>query len=103
MKVVSQARLKCGLLSVSCTGEVSESNLHCGWLDLACETRSIDVHSSRGLGRRRSLGKVPLRVELEDEGTKWVVGRSSETVDSSPSTESLDSWAAAPSVDFSLS
>ena len=85
------------MLSVSCTGEVTESNLHCGWLDLGCETRSIDVHNSRGLGWRRSLEKVPLRVELEDEGTEWVVGRS---------TESMDSWAAAPStesVDFSLS
>ena len=52
------------------------------------------------------LEKVPLRVEPErllDEGIGWVVGRSTETVDSSPSTESMDSWAAAPwteSVDF---
>ena len=51
------------------------------------------------------LEKVPLRVEPErplDKGTGWVVGRSTETVDSSPST---DSWAAAPwtePVDFSL-
>ena len=38
--------------------------------------------------------------------TAWVVGRSTETVDSSPSTESMDSWAAAlltELVDFSLS
>ena len=54
------------------------------------------------------MEKVPLRVEPEcplDEGTEWVVGRSSEMVDSSPSTESMDSWAAVPwteSVDFSL-
>ena len=67
------------------------------------------MYSSRGLGGGRSLEKVPLRVEPEcllDEGTEWVVGRSTETVDSSPSTESMDSWAAAPwteSVDFSLS
>ena len=41
-----------------------------------------------------------------DDWTEWVVGCSTETVDSSPSTESMDSWAAAPwteSVDFSLS
>ena len=52
---------------------------------------------SRGLGR---LEKVPLRVEPEHpldegtismEGTEWVVGFSTETVDSSPSTESMDS------------
>ena len=67
----------------------------------------IGVHSSRGLGGPRSLEKVPLRVEPErplEEGTEWVVGRSTETVDSSPSTESMDFWAAAPwteSVDFS--
>ena len=45
------------------------------------------------------MGKIPLRIEPErplDEGTEWVVGRSTETVDSSPSTESMDSWAAAP-------
>ena len=59
-------------------------------------------------GGQRSLGKVPLRVEPErplDEGTVWVVGCSTETVDSSPSTESMDSLAAAAwteSVDFSL-
>ena len=53
--------------------------------------------------------ETTLRVESEcplDEGTEWVVGCSTETVDSSPSTESMDSWAAAPwteSVDFSLS
>ena len=38
--------------------------------------------------------------------TEWLVGCSTEMVDSSPSTESMDSWAAAPwteSVDFSLS
>ena len=70
----------------------------------------IGVHSCRELGwGRRSLEKVPLRVEPErplDEGTEWVVGHSTEMVDSSPSTESMDSWAAAPwteSVDFSLS
>ena len=62
-----------------------------------------------GQGGRRSLGKVPLRVESEcrlDEGTERVVGHSTETVDSSPSTESIDSWAATlwtQSVDFSLS
>jgi len=62
-----------------------------------------------GWGGGRMLEKVPLRVEPErslDEGTEWVVGRSTETVDSSPSTESMDSLAAAPwteSVDFSLS
>ena len=69
------------------------------------------MHSCRELGggRRRSFEKVPLRVESEhplDEGTEWVVGHSTETVDSSPSTESMDSWAAAPwteSVDFFLS
>ena len=55
------------------------------------------------------MGKVPLRVEAErllDEGTELVVGRLTEVVDSSPSTESMDSWAAASwteSVDFSLS
>ena len=73
--------------------------------------RIIGVHSSRGLGGggQTLWEKVPLRVEPErplDEGTEWVVGRSTETVDSSPSTESMDSWAAAPwteSVDFSLS
>ena len=48
----------------------------------------------------------PLRVEPEcplDEGTEWVVGHLTEAVDSSPSTELMDSWAAAPwtkSVDF---
>ena len=69
----------------------------------------IGMYSSRGLGRRRSLGKVPLTVEPErlfDEGIEWVVGRSTETVDSSPSPESVDSWAATPStesVDFSRS
>ena len=38
-------------------------------------------------------------------GTECVVGRSTETVDSSPSTKSMDSWASAPwteSVDFYL-
>ena len=79
---------------------------------LAVETpEDIGVHSCRGLGEggRRSLQKVPIRVESEcplDEGTEWVVGYSTETVDSSPSTESMDSWAAAPwteSVYFSLS
>ena len=55
------------------------------------------------------MEKVPLREEPErrlDEGTEWVVGRSTETANSSPSTESVVSWAAAPlteSVDFSLS
>ena len=37
------------------------------------------------------MEKVPLRVEPErplDEGTEWVVGRSTETIDSSPSTVS---------------
>ena len=52
------------------------------------------------------------RVEPErplDEGTEWVVGHSTELLDSwavAPSTESMDSCAAAPStesVDFSLS
>ena len=86
---------------------------------------------SRGLGGPRSLEKVPLRVEPEhpltiiscpdyfspsaenavwkrdylDEGTDWVVGRSTETVDPSPSIESMDSWAATPgteSVDLHL-
>ena len=64
------------------------------------------MHSSTGLGRRKSLGKVPFRVQPLDEGTEWVVGRSTETVDSFPSAESMDSWAAVPwteSVDFSLS
>ena len=45
------------------------------------------------------MQKVPLRVESEhplDEETEWVVGCSTETVDFSPSTESMDSWAAAP-------
>ena len=73
----------------------------------------IGVHSSRGLGGegRRSLEKVPLRVEPErpltiiscpdyfspsaknavwkrdylEEGTDWVVGHLTETVDPSPS------------------
>ena len=55
------------------------------------------------------MEKVPLRVESErplNEGTEWVVGRSTEMVDFSPSTESIDSWATVPwteSVDFSLS
>ena len=61
------------------------------------------MHSYRGFrggggggggGRQRSLEKVPLRVEPErplDEGTEWVVGHSTETVDSSPSTESMNS------------
>ena len=65
---------------------------------------NVGVHSCRGLGGGgggggRLLEKVPLRVELErrlDNGTEWVVGRSMETVNSSPSTESMDSWAAAP-------
>ena len=38
---------------------------------------------SRGLGRRRSLEKVPLSVEPEcplDEGTEWVVGCLTEMV-----------------------
>ena len=45
----------------------------------------------------------PLRVEAErplDDGTEWVVGCSTESVDSwavAPSTESMDFWAAAPS------
>ena len=85
-----------------------------------------------GGGGRRLLEKVPLRVEPErpltiiscpdyfspsvknvvwkqdylDEGTDWVVGRLTETVDPSPSIESMDSSAAAPGtelVDFSLS
>ena len=36
------------------------------------------------------------------DGTEWVVGRSTESVDSwavVPSTESMDSWAAAPSTE----
>ena len=51
---------------------------------------------------------MPLRVEPEhplDKGTEWVVGHSTETIDPSPSTESMDSWAAVPwtdSVDFAL-
>ena len=67
---------------------------------------NIGVHSCRGW---RSLEKVPLREEPErwlDKETEWVVGRSTEMVNSSPSTESVVSWAAAPlteSVDFSLS
>ena len=73
---------------------------------------NIGVHSCRGLGGKggwRSLEKVPLREEPErwlDEETEWVVGRSTEMANSSPSTESVVSWAAAPlteSVDFSLS
>ena len=39
------------------------------------------------------------KVELEcplDEETEWVVGCSTETVDSSPSTESMDSWTVVP-------
>ena len=31
-----------------------------------------------------------------DEGTDWVAGHLTETVDPSPSIESMDSWAAAP-------
>ena len=45
------------------------------------------------------VDKNTLRIEPErplDEGTEWVVGHSTETVDSCPSTESMDSWAAAP-------
>ena len=45
------------------------------------------------------MGQIPLRIEPErplDEGTEWVVGCLTETVDSSTSTESMDSWAAAP-------
>ena len=48
------------------------------------------------------MEKIPLRVEPQhplDKGTEWVVGRSTETVDSFPSTESVDSWAAAPSTE----
>ena len=66
----------------------------------------IAVHSSRGLGGPRSLEEYIEPERPLDEGTEWVVGCSTETVDSSPSTESMDSWAAAPwteSVDFSLS
>ena len=67
------------------------------------------MYSCRGSAGRRSLEKVPLRVEPEhplDKRTGWVVGRSTKMVDSSPSTELIDSWAAAPwtePVDFSLS
>ena len=77
--------------------------------NIQAHSTTIGVHSSRGFGGRRSLGKVPLRVEPErplDKGTEWVVGRSTEMVYSSPSTESMDSWPAAlwtESVDFSLS
>ena len=55
------------------------------------------------------MEKVPLRVEPEcplDEGTGWIVVGSTGTVNSFPSTESMDSWAVVPwieSVDFSLS
>ena len=45
------------------------------------------------------VGKNTLRIEHGrplDEGAEWVVGRSTEMVDSSPSTESMDSSAAAP-------
>ena len=48
------------------------------------------------------MENVPIRVEPEcllDEGAEWVVGCSTKTVDSSPSTESMDSWAATPSTD----
>ena len=57
---------------------------------------AIGMHS-RGLGERRSLGKVEPECPLDEE-TEWVVGRSTETVDFSLSTESMDSWAAAPSI-----
>ena len=79
----------------------------------------VAVEGLGGRGGRRSLEKVPLRVEPErpltiiscpdyfspsaknvvwkqdylDEGTNWVAGRLTETVDPSPSTESMDSWA----------
>ena len=46
-------------------------------------------------GTTRVEAKRPL-----DDGTEWVVGRSTESVDSwavAPSTELMDSWAAAPS------
>ena len=54
------------------------------------------------------MGKIPLRVEPErplDEGTEWVVGSLTETVESSLLTEAMESWAATPwteSVDFYL-
>ena len=67
----------------------------------------IGVHSCRGLG---GGGEVCWKkVEHErplDEGTEWVVGCSTESVESSPSTESMDSWTVVPwteSVDFYLS
>ena len=72
--------------------------------DLACT-----AVEGWGRGGRRLLEKVPLRVEPEcplDEGTECIVVGSTGTVDSSPSTESMDSWAVVPwieSVDFSLS
>ena len=47
------------------------------------------MHSSRGLGGGDDRWENTLRIEPEcplDEGTEWVVGRSTETVDSSPST-----------------
>ena len=63
-------------------------------------SQAIGVHNSRGFGGGATIvGKNTLRIEPErllDEGTEWVVGCSTEMVDSSPSTESMDSWAAAP-------
>ena len=72
---------------------------------------NIGVHRCRGLGGAKIVGKSTTQSRTWperplDKGTGWVVGHSTETVDSSPSTESMDSWAAAPwteSVDFSLS
>ena len=71
------------------------------------------MHSCRALGGgggedrcKKYHSEQNLNVCRLDEGTEWVVGCSTETVDSSPSTESMDSWATAPStesVDFSLS
>ena len=59
-------------------------------------SHAIGMHNSRGLGGATIVGKNTLRIEPErllDKGTEWVVGRSTEMVDSSPS---MDSWAAAP-------
>ena len=65
----------------------------CDWVYISLvPSLFIGVHSCRWLGWRRSSEKVPLRVESErplDEGTEWVVGCSTETGESSPSTESM--------------
>ena len=64
------------------------------------------LHRRGGLGEEDCWEKYLEPEHPLDEGTEWVVGCSTEMVDSSPSTQSMYSWPAAPStkkVDFSLS